>query len=190
MGYAFCSGYALYRQFDEVRDTREYYRSRFRSLRMLLVNYWVILFLFTIISILTKNGNQMPGSFMKFIGNFTTVNTTYNGAWWYLFVYILLVLVSAFIFKCCDKVPSWMMLLVTFIIYTSAYYVRFKYASSNWLIGKYGVFGMTLFEFVIGIVCAKEKWVEKTRELNEVIPSGVRVIVSCILILGMLISVC
>ena len=188
MGYAFCSGYALYKQYGQKREVKEYYQDRLRSLKILLMNYWIILFLFTIVSVVVKNGKQMPGSLLEFIGNFTTVKTTYNGAWWYLFIYILLVLISSFIFKCCNKVSSWLMLVITFVIYISAYYIRFYYVSSNWFIIKYGVFGMTLFEFMIGAICAKEKWIEKARRVVEKVPVLVRVVVSCVLIAGMLIG--
>ena len=187
MGYAFCSGYALYTQFSEYTDVKAYYQGRRKGLRLLLINYWLILVSFTIVSILMKNGDQIPGSLLEFIGNFTTVNTTYNGAWWYLFIYILLVLLSASIFKCCKKIPSWITLGATFFIYASAYYVRF-HVNNNWLLGKYGVFGMTLFECVIGAVCAKDKWIEKARTISEKVPGWIRITVSCILMVGMLIG--
>ena len=47
---------------------------------------------------------------------------------------------------------------------------------------------MTLFEFVIGAVCAREKWVEKARKIKDTIPPGVRMVVSYIMIIGMLIG--
>lgn len=87
MGFAFCSGYALYKQFQES-EIGTYYKRRIKSLLVLMANYWMILFIFTAISIFIGNGKNMPGTFGEFIGNFFTVNTTYNGAWWYLFIYI------------------------------------------------------------------------------------------------------
>ena len=86
-----------------------------------MVNYWLILIGFTGLSMLIGNGNQMPGTLWQFIGNVTTFDTSYNGAWWYLFVYILLVLISSFIFRCSNRLPDCVTFAVSFIIYSSAY---------------------------------------------------------------------
>lgn len=177
MGFAFCSGYGLLKQYKEC-DKSIYIKKRLKSLWILLINYWIILIAFTGISIVSGNGNNMPGSFQEFIGNFITVNTTYNGAWWYLFIYILLVIFSPIIFKICNKTPSIIVLIGSFLIYVSAYYVRFKMNGGNWILGKYGVFGMTLFEFIIGSICYKEKWISKAKCLKDKVSKNIVLIIA------------
>ena len=80
-------------------QTKKYYNGRLKGILKLLVNYWLILIGFTGLSMLIGNGNQMPGTLWQFIGNVTTFDTSYNGAWWYLFVYILLVLILVLEYK-------------------------------------------------------------------------------------------
>ena len=187
MGFAFCSGYGLFKQYNESEHST-YIKKRLKSLWHLLINYWIILILFTGISIIVGNGSNMPGNIKEFIGNFIPVNTTYNGAWWYLFIYILLVLLSPVLFKICNKAPSIIVLGGSFVIYVSAYYVRFKMGDSNWIVGKYGVFGMTLFEFIIGSICYKEKWISKAKCLKEKVAKNIARIIAIALILLMLLG--
>lgn len=163
MGYAFCSGYALAVQYNKCKDVKTYMQNRIRSIKWLLINYWIILVGFSIVSILAGNAQSIPGNWLEFLGNFTTVISTYNGAWWYLFIYIVLVLLSPFIFKMCDKVRMSIVLICSFLIYTSAFYVRFYMNPDGWIVIKYGLFGMTLFEFLMGVFCYKDRWVEKVR---------------------------
>ena len=187
MGFAFCSGYGLFKQYNESEHST-YIKKRLKSLWHLLINYWIILILFTGISIIVGNGSNMPGSIKEFIGNFIPVNTTYNGAWWYLFIYILLVLLSPVLFKICNKIPSIIVLGGSFVIYVSAYYVRFKMGDSSWILGKYGVFGMTLFEFIIGSICYKEKWISKAKCLKDKVSKGIVLIIAVLSVLCMLLG--
>lgn len=187
MGFAFSSGYALYKQFQKL-EIKVYYKRRIKSLLLLLVNYWMILFVFTIISILIGNGENMPGTVGEFIGNFLTVNVTYNGAWWYLFIYIVLVLLSPVIFALCDRIPVVISGIGLFGIYFSAYYVRFKMIPDNWLVVKYGLFGMTLAEFCIGVFFLKGNWLEVLSRIIRRIPRWGRIVGSIVIWCGMLIG--
>ena len=188
MGFAFCSGYGLYKNYKESNSDEQYMKTRLKSLWILLVNYWIILIGFTIISVLVGNADNMPGSFKEFLGNFTTVNVTYNGAWWYLFIYIVLVLVSPILFKCCDNIPLVPLSIISVLFYISAYYVRFHMSNVGWLLGKYGVFGMTLFEFLVGVICCKQKWISRTKMIVYKIPRIYRVIGALIILVGLLIG--
>lgn len=171
MGYAFCSGYALMAQYNKCKNVKTYMRSRMRSVKWLLINYWIILLGFSIVSVLVGNAASMPGSWLEFAGNFTTVISTYNGAWWYLFIYIVLVLLSPFIFKLCDKIRMSIVLICSFFIYTSAFYVRFYMNPDEWILIKYSLLGMTLFEFILGVFCYKGRWIERVRLiLNGILP--------------------
>lgn len=163
MGYAFCSGYALAVQYNKCKDVKTYMQNRIRSIKWLLINYWIILVGFSIVSILAGNAQSMPGNWLEFLGNFTTVISTYNGAWWYLFIYIVLVLLSPVIFKLCDKVRMSIVLICSFLIYTSAFYVRFYMNPDGWILIKFGLLGMTLFEFLLGVFSYKDRWIEKNR---------------------------
>lgn len=163
MGFAFCSGYSLYKlyNYDE-----KYYIGRLKGILKLLIDYWIILIIFTLISILIGNKSQMPGTTLKFIENFTTINTSYNGSWWYLFIYIFLVLISPIIFKIYNKIPNKISIIISFLIYISAYYIRFYITNKGWLLNKYGLLGMTFFEFMVGVIIFKGNWIERVNKMK------------------------
>lgn len=57
----------------------------------------------------------------------------------------------------------WFNLGIAFGIYCSAYYVRFSVPDKNWCLTKYGLLGMTYFEFLIGTMVCKNAWLEKIK---------------------------
>lgn len=152
-GFAFCSGYGHYAQSDK----KDYFKNRLKSLLSLLCIYWMILFIFSVISIIVGQSDFMPGSIQKFVLNFLTLENSYNGATWYVFIYILIVVISPIILKVIKQYNSIIVLLGGFIIYFIAYYLRFNYVSGGYMTGMLGKFGMTLFEYMIGAVCCKIK---------------------------------
>ena len=68
----------------------------------LYINYWVVLLLFVTIGHFIKP-TIYPGSFETIIKNATGFNTTYNGEWWFLLPYSLVVLSSYWVFKFVDR---------------------------------------------------------------------------------------
>lgn len=87
-----------------------------------------------------------------------------------------------------NKMPSSIVLIGSFLIYVSAYYVRFKIDGGNWILGKYGVFGMTLFEFIIGSICYKEKWISKAKFLKDKVSKNIVLIIAVLSVLCMLLG--
>jgi hypothetical protein len=101
--------------------------------------------LFTAISLLVGNGNSMPADLETFIGNFTTIHLSYNGAWWYLLTYALIIFTSPVLLnlsgnKSCHK--TLLLLILMSIVYCISYYERFRINSANWFIYQFGLYGM------------------------------------------------
>ena len=82
--YSMAAGYAMYLMYEQKRDS---FKHRSRRILNLLVNYWIILVLFSLISIVYTGGSEMPGSTGKFIKAVFLLDS-YNGAWWYLHSYV------------------------------------------------------------------------------------------------------
>lgn len=157
MGFAFCSGYAHMTLFDE----KDYYKKRLRSLFSLYCNFWIILLLFTLVSVAIGQADFMPGSILKFLKTFTTVSPAYNGAWWYLPVYAVLVFIFPIVLKASKKMNSVVILLFSFAVYIGGYWLRFKHRTPYEAINWFGPFGTTFFEYMLGVVCRKERIFEK-----------------------------
>lgn len=181
-GFAFCSGYAHTVQYEETG----YYKKRLKGLLSVLVSYWIVLTTFSIVSVIAGQADFMPGSFKKFIMNFLTLDNSYNGAWWYMFAYAVLVIISPILLKCVKKFHPIIVLSLGFLIYCAAYYIRFKLGYSNRILGKLGPFGMTLFEYLLGAECCKLKVFSKIHKIWIKLPKAARCILAILMIIAML----
>lgn len=181
-GFAFCSGYAHMAQFERVG----YYKCRLKGLLNVLCSYWLILIVFSIISAIIGQGAFMPGSFRKFILNAISLENSYNGAWWYMFAYIILVLLSPILLQPIKKMHPFVVLSIGFIIYCLAYYMRFRVSTDNWFLLKAGPFGMTLFEYILGAICYNNQIFSKIYQPWKKIPRAARVSIAIFLLILML----
>ncbi len=194
MIFAFCSGYAHMSQFRE----KQYYRRRLIGLLGVYMNYWVVLVLFSLISLGMGKGSYMPGDLKTFIGNFTTVHFTYNGSWWYLFTYALLTFTSPVLLHLSigsGRGKTFGVILLTGIVYVSAYYERFELYSPNWFLKQFGLYGMTVAEYMMGSIAYEHKVFTRLGNLwDRAFPNGtarkcVSVFLVLILLLGRTIAV-
>lgn len=160
MGFAFCSGYANYLLLE---TDQFYFRNRIKSLLKLIVNFWIVLILFTLVSLAIGNGAKIPGSLNAFLGNLFLYNLSYNGAWWYLLTYIILVFTSIPVIKLIKK-HSLIMFLALSCVYVVSYIIRFNFPSENWIIRQAYLYGMTVFEYSVGILFRKYEVFRKTSE--------------------------
>ena len=180
--FAFCSGYAHMSLFGE----EHFYKRRLKGLLKLLIQYAFVVVLFSGIGLLTGQGNLIPGSFLEFLGNITLINVSYNGAWWYMWAYVLLVLLSPLILYTVKKTKPWIILIAGFVIYCGAFVLRFKVPTSNYFLQRLGPFGMTLYEYVLGCVCFKAGFISKTYKQWEKLPAWGRISISIVLLISLL----
>lgn len=173
--FAFCSGYGHMKQYAEGKFS---YKKRLVSILSLFINYWIILAVFSVVSVIAGQGAIMPGNVWAFLGNALGILNTYNGASWYLFTYGLIVVISPWVLKLTQKFSSVLMLAVTFVFYVIGYYLRFELVVENWLLMQLARLGMTLFEYIIGVVCVKHTVFTKIRSYADRIPYGVFCVVS------------
>lgn len=181
-GFAFLSGYAHMTQYGRTG----YYKRRLKGLLSMFCSYWLIMIVFSLVGVLIGQGDYMPGSLKKFILNGLTLENSYNGAWWYMFAYTVLVLISPVLLKWVKRSRPIPVLVIGFAIYCVAYYVRFKLGYSNWLLGKFGPFGMTLFEYLLGALALKYQVFTRLDRIWNRIPKGGRWLLVAVLMLGML----
>ena len=76
-----------------------------------MVNYWVILVLFSIIGLVIDPAGGIPGSFLDF-AKAALLLKSYNGAWWFLHTYVfLLLLPPKVLLYPARKFPAWLCVL-------------------------------------------------------------------------------
>ena len=159
--FCFASGYGLFVGYQKAQKVS--YRKNFNRILKLLINYWIILFGVVLIGFLVGN-NEIPGDWSKFLANFFVLSSSYNGAWWFVQTYIILVLLSPFLFKLINKYNSILVLMVTGIIYLLSYIQRIKFVldfGDNTvlflIVSKVVLVGTSLLPFVVGALFVKEK---------------------------------
>lgn len=164
--YCFCSGYGLMSSYE--KDPIRYRKNNLMRIFKLLLNYWIILLIFVLIlGPLLGMGDIYPGSFKAFILTFTAVNPAYNGAWWFLTTYILLVLTSPYLNKAIKKYHPIIILGISAILYFLAYVQRIKGVLNfdlewlNWLIRQIALYGTSQLPYVVGVLFCYYKWYSK-----------------------------
>ena len=156
MGFAFCSGYSHMAMYQNM-DLNQYRRSSWKRIVALYCNYWIVLNLFTLVSILVGQSSNIPGSIWTYLGHFLGLLHSYNVSWWYLFTYVVLVAISPAILQWSKRCHSMIILSVSVVIYFTAFLVRYKSGWDNWFAVQFGKIGMTFFEYIVGVVFYKEK---------------------------------
>lgn len=160
--FAFVSGYGLYLNYE--KNEGGYRKKNYTRLLNLYINYWVILLLFVAIlgGVLRHPG--YPGGLAKFLLNATAIVNSYNGAWWFFLIYLLLTMSAPWLFAWVKKTPALFIISSTGLIYLIAFYFRiyradiFQNEILKWLHTNAALYGCTLFPFVFGSLSAKYKY--------------------------------
>ena len=154
--YLLLGGYGMYYIYQNKG-----LKNNLPRIRNLYINFWVVLFLFVLIGHFIKP-SIYPGSIKNFIYNLTGFNTTYNGEWWFLLPYSLVIASSYYIFKLIDKYnPLWIIFICVFGFFTTSFIIsRF---GAEYLYGynlRYNLFLYfhLLWEFIIGAMLLKTKF--------------------------------
>lgn len=160
--YCFCSGYGLLISYKNNKD--KYIKNNLTRIFKLYINYWIILFIFVlIIGPLMGMGDSYPGSLKKFLLSFIAIEPAYNGAWWFLTTYIILVLISPIINKFVIKYNKIGIIVLSFMFYLVAYIQRIRgiIVLNNeileWGISQIALIGTSQFPFIVGAIFAKDK---------------------------------
>lgn len=171
--YCFCSGYALYLINEKTNSTKQYYKGRIKSLLSFLINYWIVVIIFSLLGIFFDKTNNIPGDFLTFLKNFFFIDNSYNGAWWFVFTYVVLVLMSRSCYKLVKKFNPILILAVAGIIYLGAYYQRITGAIKtnisilDWAIVQLALLGTSFLPYIVAMLFFKYKLFTKFRNVKE-----------------------
>lgn len=157
--YCFSSGYGLF----TITESSVYNKNNLSRIFKLLVNYWIVLVFFVAIGFLTGK-SEYPGSLQKFLLNFFVVSYSYNGAWWFLQTYIILVFSVPVLFKLMKKYHSVIIFAMSCAVYIISYILRFRnllevngHPLLNMFFNAIVLAGTSQLTFVVGSIFAKEK---------------------------------
>lgn len=160
--FAFISGYGLY--YSYLNNQHDYSNKNKDRTKKLYVRYWIILILFAVLLGWVLNKEGYPGSWEKFVLNFTGLNPSYNGAWWFFTIYVLFVFTSSFWFTLLSKLNAYFYLFILLLVYLSAFYFRvykanlFENTLLLWGYTQGVLYFCTLFQFMLGAFALKHHW--------------------------------
>lgn len=117
--YLFLSGYGLFTIFNKVDRTNNV--KNLKRILKLLINFWIILILFVALGFLLGYGDKFPGSIEKFLLNFFLLSNSYNGAWWFLQTYTILIILSPLLISAVNKIRPINILVIIGVIYLLSY---------------------------------------------------------------------
>ncbi|MFJ5759891.1 acyltransferase [Neobacillus sp. NPDC093182] len=160
--FCFASGYGLFVSINKAKGS--IIKKNFERILKLLINYWIVLVIFIVIGAIAGMSEILPGSPIKFFLNFFVLSNSYNGAWWFVQTYIILVLLAPPLFKVIKKYNSVILFLISGFIYLITYIQRIIHfldfgdgSSINPLVNAIVLVGTSQLPFIVGAIFAKEK---------------------------------
>ena len=166
--FCFCSGYAHYLMADAQKDA--YPRRIPGKILRFLSNYWIVVVLFALVALLFGTSKQIPGSLGDFAANMLLVSNSYNGAWWFVTTYLILLVLSPVLAAMTRRHNGLLVMAGSFVLYFIAYIFRFKYALElphpvlRWLWNQLVLLGTSQLAYLAGMTCRKYGVIGTLRE--------------------------
>lgn len=167
--FAFVSGYGLYFKFRQ--DQTVYKKGNLTRLKKLYLNYWIILFLFAVLLGWLLSVDGYPGSWLKFIGNLSGLDPSYNDAWWFFTTYVVFTLSSKFWFSLIEKINLIVFIVLLLVVYVISFYLRiykpgiFGSGILEYFYRQFYLYFCTLFQFMLGAFALRFEWDQKVQTL-------------------------
>ncbi len=178
--YCFCTGYALFLQFNQM-ELKEYLKKTYFRLFKFVIHFWVICIIFSVVGLVFDQYGEIPGNIYKFLGNFFLLEYTYNGAWWFASTYVLFVLLSPLFLKLAKKADSRVLFIVFALIFCAYYLCKVRkmfvvspedYYWGGFLLIKLSDLWYLSFFYMVGILLAKEKVISRIGRWWERVTGG------------------
>ena len=170
--YLFVTGYAFYVMVSNSGNSGT--RKNFTRVLKLYVNLWVILAIFLPIGLIK---GVFSFDITRLGLNIIGLENTYNGAWWFVLVYIIFVLLSPILVRVVRKYPSILLIIGSGFLYLASHVQRykniippFKHVLAVDFMNLAVMLGVSLFSYVLGAVFAKEQIFTKLHQLCSRIP--------------------
>lgn len=149
--FTFLSGYGLYISYSRNIN----YKGIFKRIYNIYLNYWIVFLIFIPIGIVM---NRYSVDMKELLLNFIGLKDTYNGEWWFLRLYIMLLLLYPILIKIINKYNKNSIIILSFLINIGGYGLT----KITYIIGINSVIISSIvlvlggqFLFILGIIVAK-----------------------------------
>lgn len=178
--YLFLSGYGLYITYQRNPNIQPCKR-----IVKLYLNFWIVFAIFISLGAWLYP-NRYPGSWTAFLNNVTGWHTTYNGEWWFLFPYVLLVLSAKWIFRVINRLDFVKLVLLVGAIFVVSYltiWLNRSYLYTHQLAYMPILYVSTLSSFAIGAIFVKYDIADQLRERIPIRSIGSNILAILVFIL-------
>lgn len=117
--YSICVGYAQELLYEKNCLT---WKKNAKRVLCLMVNYWVVLILFCGLGLIFDKSNWIPGTVGSFAKSIILLHS-YNGAWWFLNSYVILMLIPYVVAFFPLKKMKYISGLILCLLFQIAYYI-------------------------------------------------------------------
>ncbi len=179
--YLLLGGYGMYYIYQKKKE-----KNQLSRIRNLYINFWVVLLLFVLIGHFLKP-DAYPGSFKALLTNATGFNTTYNGEWWFLLPYSLVVLSSYWVFKFVDRFNPLLVIFGSIFGLFSTSFVISRFGS-DYLYAYHFRYNLFLYfhllwDFVIGAMLLRMNFFTLAKcKIKKYLPRNIYVIAALLLL--------
>lgn len=151
-------GYGMYKVVEKGD------RHRWSRVFKLYLHFWFIMAVFVCIGHFVRP-EVYPGSIWKFFANMSSIVTTYNGEMWFLFPYVMLSLLSPWLFRLVNHVKARYVIGGVFLIHlvTSFFISRYggSYIYARPLLYNSILIPHLMFNFMLGAMAARQCFFER-----------------------------
>ncbi|MEG1311464.1 MAG: acyltransferase [Romboutsia sp.] len=149
--FTFLSGYGLYVSYNKNVT----YKGVLKRIYNIYLNYWVVFIIFIPIGLYM---NRYVFNLKQFIMNFIGISDSYNGEWWFLRLYIMLLIMYPLIIKITKKLDKYIILSISLLVniiglILSKIFILMGVKSI--IINLVVIFLRGQFLFILGIIIAK-----------------------------------
>lgn len=168
--YLFCSGYGLY--VSEASGSNM--KKRIQRVFKLLIRFWIVMILTCCVGYMMGMREQFPGSWLNFVLNVFLIKSSYVGSFWFVQTYTILALLSGVFFKLIKRYSCWIVLSISLVLYAGAFGIeyiilgRIQTEAVALLVNALMLFLRSQFSFIIGMIMAKEEFVDRLRFLSKI----------------------
>lgn len=138
-------------------------RHRWSRVFKLYLHFWFIMAVFVTIGHYVKP-EMYPGSFLSFVVNMSSIVTVYNGEMWFLFPYVLLSLLSPWLFRLVAAIKAEYVIAVTLLIHLATSFLISRYGGSyiyaRPLLYNAILIPHLMFNFMLGAMAARQRFFE------------------------------
>jgi|GEM_PF-331975 len=159
--YMFVTGYAFF--YICSRPEGSPLLKNIKRIVKLYINFWVVFFIFVPLGFLLGSEKVFVWDVKRLLMDFLGLANNHNGAWWFLQVYIIFVLVSPLLITVIKRMPAIVLVFFSGLLFLVCHIQRYHPIISTennlvkYMLNLSVLLGTSLLSFVIGACFAKHK---------------------------------